>query len=308
MVQKVILLLLCFLGFTVNTHAEGNAVLSYVYQLQNANYASLAAMDFNIAVVDPDDAELSAAQVSALENSGKTLFAYLSIGEAEDYRDYWINHNWYANPPDFLLKENPNWPGNYNVKFWKPEWQAIILARIKELVKAGYSGVYLDIVEAYQVLEVQKAYDGESGDIRKDMEAFVLKISQTAKAVNPRFKVVPQNAVELLSLNDGPTKPNTRYLAAIDGAGKEDTWTDDDEVASWAKWDLEYLAFAKNAGKFVLVVDYPTVGTLQEAFIRNAIKAGFIPFVGTRELDGTIAPVNYKIPSQLPEKLMETVR
>ena len=63
--------------------------LPFLYQLQNASYGSLSATDFDFGVVDMDDAGLTAAQVAALEKQGKGLVSYVSIGEAEDYRDYW---------------------------------------------------------------------------------------------------------------------------------------------------------------------------------------------------------------------------
>ena len=133
--------------------------LPFLYQLQNASYASLSATDFDFGVVDMDDAGLTAAQVAALEKQGKGLVSYVSIGEAEDYRDYWQS-GWNSKKPAFLLGENPDWPGNYSVKFWDPAWQKLMFARVDQAVKLGYQGVYLDIVDAYQIAQVQKAFPG----------------------------------------------------------------------------------------------------------------------------------------------------
>lgn len=54
-------------------------------------------------------------------NGGKHLIlAYMSIGEAEDYRYYWKDE-WKDHPPGWMAGENPDWPGNYKVKYWEAE-------------------------------------------------------------------------------------------------------------------------------------------------------------------------------------------
>ena len=84
--------------------------LPFLYQLQNATFQSLSAQSFNAAVIDMDKSGLSASQVHALQDQGKILFTYLSVGEAEDYRDYWSDGNWDQQKPSFVLGENPDGP------------------------------------------------------------------------------------------------------------------------------------------------------------------------------------------------------
>ncbi len=58
--------------------------------------------------------------------AGRKVLAYLSIGEAENYRAYW-RREWDANrdgkpdqkAPAWLCAENPEWKGNYRVKYWR---------------------------------------------------------------------------------------------------------------------------------------------------------------------------------------------
>ncbi len=98
--------------------------------------------------------------VKSLKNkkngSSRLIICYMSIGEAEDYRYYWQT-SWYTNPPSFLAAENPNWPGNYKVKYWDPAWQAIIFGNddsyLKKIIDAGFNGVYLDIIDAFEYFE-----------------------------------------------------------------------------------------------------------------------------------------------------------
>ena len=96
-------------------------------------------------------------QIRNKANGGKRLvFSYVSIGEAEDYRYYW-QPNWSTAPPNWLDAENPNWPGNYKVRYWEPEWQQIIYGNdssyVKKIINSGFDGVYLDLVDAFWFYE-----------------------------------------------------------------------------------------------------------------------------------------------------------
>ncbi len=88
--------------------------------------------------------------------STRLVLAYLSIGEAEDYRYYW-EADWENNRPIWLESENPDWPGNFHVRYWDPAWQAIIYGSedsyLDRVIKAGFDGVYLDIIEGYEYFE-----------------------------------------------------------------------------------------------------------------------------------------------------------
>ena len=53
--------------------------------------------------------------------------------------------------------ENPNWAGNFKVKYWNTEWQNIIYGNdnsyLKKILNAGFDGVYLDIIDAFEYYE-----------------------------------------------------------------------------------------------------------------------------------------------------------
>ncbi len=82
----------------------------------------------------------------------------MSIGEAEDYRYYWQD-SWINNPPNWLEDENPDWEGNYKVRYWDKDWQSIIYGNdnsyLKKIINAGFDGVYLDIIDAFEYFENQ---------------------------------------------------------------------------------------------------------------------------------------------------------
>jgi cysteinyl-tRNA synthetase len=95
---------------------------------------------------------------------GGKVVAYLSIGEAERYRYYW-QRAWDANrdgrpdaaAPSWLGHENPDWPGNYKVKYWDPAWQKIVFEYVDKIAAQGFDGVYLDIIDAYEYYEQRAA-------------------------------------------------------------------------------------------------------------------------------------------------------
>ena len=84
------------------------------------------------------------------------MISYISIGEAEDYRYYWKNE-WISNPPVWLAGENPDWEGNYKVRYWQKEWQNIIYGSessyIYKIIITGFDGAYLDIIDAFEYFE-----------------------------------------------------------------------------------------------------------------------------------------------------------
>jgi cysteinyl-tRNA synthetase len=270
----------------------------YFNQLLGVSYQSLSETNFKLAVVDKDDAALSPQELSALTSTGKTIISYLSIGEAENYRGYWQNNDWTHKAPDFLLNENPLWKGNYLVKFWDPNWHAIIKNEVATIINNGYSGIYLDVVEAYHTSTATDAYTNPGSTIRQDMIDFIVEISQYAKLLNPNFQIIVNNGVDLLGATDGdPTVANTPYIHAIDGIGKEGTWSIVDAPNDFTGHELEMLKIATTAGKYVLAIDYPTNDQLQKEFVDNALVQGFIPFAGTVHLTGEIAPINYTVQS-----------
>ncbi len=133
------------------------------YSAKSKFLAALSATDYDVLIIDTDFSEHEAytyADIEGLKTKAgggrRLVIAYLSIGEAEDYRAYWRD-SWHENPPEWLLEENRAWDGNYVVKYWNAEWQDIILYRedsvAKRILDVGFDGVYLDIVDGYEYFE-----------------------------------------------------------------------------------------------------------------------------------------------------------
>jgi len=128
----------------------------FIDSVASTNY-DLLIMDlfFNDKMVEFSSHELEKLRMKS--NGGtRLLFCYMSIGEAEKYRYYW-DSTWKIGDPDWLEKENPCWEGNYKVKYWNQEWQAIIYgyndSYLDKILNLGFDGVYLDIIDAYEYFE-----------------------------------------------------------------------------------------------------------------------------------------------------------
>lgn len=142
---------------------------NFLYILNPGDFATkadfLAALqdtNYDVLIIDAffDDEPLSAADVASLktkENGGaRRVMAYMSIGEAENYRYYW-QAGWRVGSPSWIYRQNLDWPGNYVVRYWDDEWQEIILggegSYLQRILDAGFDGVYLDIVDAFESFE-----------------------------------------------------------------------------------------------------------------------------------------------------------
>lgn len=132
------------------------------FATRQAYLAALHASDADLLIIDLyyGDTPLTAQQVAALQRRSngtrRLVYAYLSIGEAEDYRPYW-QKSWSKHAPDWLNSENSQWEGDYLVKYWSEPWQAILFKNkdsyLQQIINAGFDGAFLDTVDSYESWE-----------------------------------------------------------------------------------------------------------------------------------------------------------
>ncbi len=226
-----------------------NAALTWMYQIQALNedgaVEALAATDYPLLVLEPghnfQDAPYDTPSIvdslrTAPDGSERLLIAYIDIGQAEDYRDYW-QEDWVAPTadtpgiPDFLITVDPDgWSGNYPVAYWRKEWKNLWLGPegiVAVLVRMGFDGIYLDWVEAYDDDKVIEAAFREGVEPAAEMMLFLEEMGAAGRVVTPDFLVIAQNAPFLLDHDPD------RYAAAIDGLAVEDTWFSGQGDAEW---------------------------------------------------------------------------
>lgn len=301
-------------------HAAGRLapVNDWVYVLQpgtaGADPAALAATDFDLVVMDPSadgstPGEFSPATIGALRGSGKIVLAYLSIGEAESYRSY-FDPAWIDQPgsdpdaPAWLGPFNPLFPDNYKVRYWLPEWQALLFgspgAALDRLLAQGFDGIYMDIVDAFDFWS-DELPERTRAQARADMVALIEALANHARTVRgpaaPRFLVFPQNGDTIVTDDEGQLDAlGACYLTAIDGIGVEDVFYNELTLQPAAEITFRtgILGHYTAAGRTVLSVDYvwnsaspsvPANAGRYGDFVARATAAGFVPYAATSDRD-----------------------
>ena len=214
-------------------------------------------------------------------DSRRRIIAYLSIGEAENYRPYWKKEWSHGKRPPFLLAENREWKGNYHVRYWNLEWQKIVMTYLDTILAQGFDGVYLDIVDGYEFFEKGKdnCLNPETGrTYRQDMKAFVQAIASRAKQKSPTFMVIQQNAQALFE--------DESYMRSLDGIGAEDVLSDGKKPQAKRETaeNLHYLKKAQAKGLLVVLIEYPTQAKLQKAVSTEAARQGLDLLLTDRDL------------------------
>lgn len=260
-----------------------SAANDFAYWLQEIDLGALGASAFDAAIIDyssdgGDEGRWTAAHIDDLKYSaggGKVALAYISVGEAEDYRFYW-QPGWSPGNPPWLGPENPEWPGNYEVRFWQTGWKTLVYQYLDRILAQGFDGVYLDKVDAYEY------WESERPSARADMAAFVGEIGSYCRARKSDFLIVPQNGHELID--------EAGYAARIDALGSEDNWFDGDTAlpAEERQYREEYLDKYRAADKLVFAVDYcRAAGNIDYVYSRARSKR-YIPYCTVRDLNRLI--------------------
>ncbi len=300
----------CLLGDTsliirIAKEEEGSRlnVKNWAYQLQDPNPDIIASSGFDMVVMDYSedgtiDGEFSSEEIQKIKDAGVLPIAYLSIGEAEDYRFYW-QEDWYITPPVWLGEENPQWEGNFAVKYWDDEWRNILHSYVDKIIEQGFSGVYLDKVDEFEYwsnYEGGENKDDFEEEYAKRMINLILDIANYARRkVGENFYIICQNGEKILAYDNGT------LIDTISGWAAEDIFYNETQLWSeeekrWIEENrIPYLKMVISEAKPVFSVDYVDDGSGYigenklriDDYISRATSKGFIPYVAIydRELD-----------------------
>ena len=112
-----------------------------MYVLQGIDPAAVATAPFDVKIIDIyDDAGqlFTPPQVQQMGGGpgGGLLLGYFSIGEAENFRDYFATL-----PPADIGPLNPSFPGDFEVAYWTDAWKAVgPVCRLEVARKLGFKG------------------------------------------------------------------------------------------------------------------------------------------------------------------------
>ena len=270
-----------------------NEAKSWAYQLQNVDPEEIRQSPYDVVVIDygADQRNGSAFPREVVDlmrtrpdGRRRIIFAYISIGEAESYRYYWQD-SWPKARPEWLEPENPDWPGNHLVRYWHPEWQAILYgspnAYLDRILDAGFDGVYIDGVDKFEQWKRRRP------TAAADMADLVAGMAAHARGSRKDFLVIAQNGDGLLG--------NPKFLRTIDGFAREDLLYGEKEpdarnsqrsIAETVRRLRPLVA----AGVPVFVVEYTTSPELAASMLREIRELGLIGYIAGRELKSLSLP------------------
>ena len=282
---------------------------SWLYQLTGISANAITNCRVDLAVIDysSDGKQANAftrAQVDAMRKKpggGETkIVSYMSIGEAESYRDMYWKASWKNNPPSWLGPANDEgWGNNYRVRYWEPEWQKIIFGTpdsyVDRLIAAGFDGTYLDIVDSYEFWQdTSKNPDGGRAAAADEMIEFISRMARYAWSKNPNFYIIPQNGQGLLE--------SEVFRAHISAVGMEDifyTWANPlsnangdrakPQKPSETAEKLDHLAKAQRERIPIFAVEYlmdqDDDRRLVQVTAERMRAANLVPYFGQRQLE-----------------------
>ncbi|MEV4703236.1 endo alpha-1,4 polygalactosaminidase [Actinoplanes sp. NPDC049316] len=264
---------------------------SWAYQLQDyrdGRLDQLAAGPYRTVVIDlARDAHadwFTAGEVARVRATGKRVLAYFEVGSIEDFRpEYPLLRR---DAPDLIANEWAEWPGEFFVRYYDERWwRLVVQPRVDQALRADFDGVYLDTPLAYENIRLAAAQGRDRTALAREMAALIARISAYGKARRPGFLIVPQNSPEL--------RHQPGYTAAIDGIGMEELFfraTDRRCADDWCAENLAETRALRDAGKFVLSVDYATRPADVRAACKHYAAEGFTGTVTVLDLDRPAPP------------------
>jgi uncharacterized protein (TIGR01370 family) len=116
------------------------------------------------------------------------LIAYVSFGEAEDYREYWQD----IKEREWILEENPDWEGNFPVDVRNPEWKEIVVSQVRSAIEKGFDGIMMDTLDTAEML---KSMDMDKyAGVQKAMRELVIEVRNNF----PDMIMISNNGLSIL--------------------------------------------------------------------------------------------------------------
>ena len=261
------LLPLCLLMLACSTDRSSMRSTAFFYGSQ-VPVASLAR--FERVVVQSDHV----GDLDGLRASGAEVYAYLSVGEAEDWR---VSAR--SLPPGLFFGSNPMWR-NRIVDLTQPGWQQYLLEqRMAPLWDIGYRGFFLDTLDSYQlVAKDARAQAAQAKALTGLIRAMHRRFPGVKLLFNRGFDVLP----EVGSLAAGLVAESL-FRGWDPATGDYVPVNERDRI-----WLLTRLNNARaRYGLPITVIDYVPphdIGLARET-ARRIMMLGFFPWVANPELD-----------------------
>jgi len=232
----------------------------------------LEVRDAQLLILDGDSIGL----LSDADKRGRLVLAYLSLGEAEEWRWYWRE----VRDKPWVLPENPAWAGDHFVDPRSEEWRRLVVRRIAaRLIAKGYDGFLLDTLDTVDFLLDQHPlrYEGAARGMVGIVRDLRRRYPQAVIVANGGFSFIEGFAP---------------YVNAVMLEGVRSTWAGAEKHARRRRpdetaWIDARLRRAKALGLPVLALEYVDRNDAKAAAeVEREVRAlGCIPFLGQKHLD-----------------------
>lgn len=258
---------------------------NWIYQLsgyEDDRLEALVAAPHDAAVIDlardGGDDYFTAEEIAALKDSGKAVYAYFTMGSIETYRPEYPGI-----PEDLILNQWGDWPDEYFVAYWDQRWWDLAMRpRLDQAAAAGFDGVYLDVPNAYEEIDLALVPGETRESLAQKMADLVIRADEYA---GDDLRILVQNSPEL--------RAYPGYLDAIDGIGIEELYflaMDEPCAEDWCAENLDHTRAIRDAGKLVLAVDYAAEPANTAEACAQYEDEGFAGAVAGVDLDAVYPP------------------
>lgn len=254
-------------------------VSAFRYQLHGYDNASIKRIKDShntLWVIDESKSSselFSKSEISDFKKNSNLLISYLSLGEAEDYRSYFVNF-----PRELIVGPNPHWAGNYNIRYWRNQWAHIVDQRIKTMIEAGYDGVIYDVVDAFAIYNEKKLY-------AKKMADLIWQTSIKAKKIKSDFHIVLQNASVLFEFLNEEDK--RKLINVISGASIENVFFEQENQGPIVSPIVaNYIKDLKTSNKWIFSIEYTQQENQIKAYLKLMNKLGILGLITDQSLKG----------------------
>jgi uncharacterized protein (TIGR01370 family) len=180
---------------------------------------------------------ISDEQVATLRSQGRIVLGYVNVAVTDDSRYYWLGE-WTSNAHDTgsPTSDAPLWLKQGTaldftgdgvqdaliVDFAQSEWRKIVVDQAVELMRQGYSGVFLDDVASYDLTynDAQRQDPAIRAIIDKNALEMAKLVAAVAAAIGPSAQVyvnVDPYMTNYIPATAEGALAKQAYLAAVDG-------------------------------------------------------------------------------------------
>jgi len=261
-----------YLALLVSTHVLAKPVTNNSIAFYYSAPMPLAEMTFySRVVVQPES--VTKYELDWLKQRNISVYAYLSVGES-------------FNKSESSLIVNPNW-NSHIADLTSKQWQKQLQKNAKNLQDRGFSGLFLDTLDSYQLLDISHDKPAQ----KAGLISIIKNLSTTFNKhliLNRGFELLPQ----LKDLaTDLVAEGLYSHYSPVDNSYKLTTENDQ-------RWLNAQLHTAKNLGFKVQVIDYAKPSK-RLAMAQKIIAAGYAPWVTDGHLQtwgtSSISPVPRRV-------------